>query len=97
VKIRYPIIAGLIWPICLFAQISSSNTIQATYSGEKIKLDGKLDEPVWTQAIPISNFIQRDPDFGKPGTEKTQVAVVYNSTALYIGIDGTKYKDIMKE
>ena len=85
-KILYPIIAGLIWPICLFGQINSPNTIQATYSGEKIKLDGKLDEPVWTQAIPISNLIQRDPDFGKPGTEKTQVAVAYSSTALYIGI-----------
>ncbi|WP_426670096.1 DUF5916 domain-containing protein [Mucilaginibacter sp. McL0603] len=85
-KILFPIIAALTWPVCLLGQVNSPDTIPAIYLGEKIKLDGKLDELVWQQATPVSRFIQRDPDFGQPATEKTIVAVVYTTTALYIGI-----------
>ncbi|MDB5112863.1 MAG: hypothetical protein JWR67_3977 [Mucilaginibacter sp.] len=80
------IIAALIWPTCLFGQINSPDTITANYWGGKIELNGKLDEAVWKQAIPISHFIQREPDFGKPATEETRVTIVYTSTTLYIGI-----------
>lgn len=73
-------------PITVIAQKNAPDTVSAFPLRDKIKLDGNLDEPVWQQVTPISNFIQREPDFGKPGTEKTQVAIVYSSNALYIGI-----------
>ena len=37
------------------------------------KIDGKLDDPVWQQATPISGFIQLRPDRTKPATEDTEV------------------------
>ncbi|MBI4885479.1 MAG: carbohydrate binding family 9 domain-containing protein [Acidobacteria bacterium] len=54
--------------------------------GDAIALDGRLDEPVWTRAVPASDFIQIDPDNGQPATEKTEVRIAFNADALYIGV-----------
>ena len=53
---------------------------------ESIDLDGWLDEAVWERAIPATDFLQQDPDNGKPATEPTEVRVVYGRTSLYLGI-----------
>jgi hypothetical protein len=45
-----------------------------------------LDEPDWNSAIHISQFVQRELDFGKPCTEKTEVAILYNDLSIYIGV-----------
>src|SRR5262245_17193159 len=47
-----------------------------------IVLDGKLDEQTWSAATPITEFIQFDPDEGKPASENTEVRVVYGDDAL---------------
>ncbi|NOY94786.1 MAG: carbohydrate binding family 9 domain-containing protein [Chlorobi bacterium] len=70
----------------LAAQHSAPGSIDALRTQKKINFDGKLDEPFWQEASHISNFTQRDLDFGQPITEHTEVAVVYNSNALYFGI-----------
>jgi hypothetical protein len=54
--------------------------------GETIALDGRLDEPVWSRAIPAADFIQMDPDNGRPATEKTEVRIAFDADALYIGV-----------
>src|SRR5688572_23169340 len=53
---------------------------------ERIALDGVLDEPVWKRAIPASDFIQIDPDNGRPATEPTEVRIAYDGDALYLGV-----------
>ncbi len=50
------------------------------------KLDGQLDDPIWRTAIPISGFVQRDPNEGEPGTEPTVVKVAYTDDALWIAV-----------
>ena len=70
----------------LFAQYSEPKNIEAFKIHEKIIIDGKLDESVWQKAPRISNFTQRDLDFGKPVTERTEVAVIYDNNTLYFGI-----------
>ncbi|HEX9384220.1 MAG TPA: DUF5916 domain-containing protein [Gemmatimonadaceae bacterium] len=50
-----------------------------------IKLDGKLDEPAWASASPVTSFTQYDPTEGAPATEKTEVRVLVGADALYIG------------
>ena len=59
--------------------------VTAVHTNELIKLDGILDEQIWQHAIPAGNFIQKDPDEGKPATVKTLVYIVYDNSALYIG------------
>ena len=68
------------------AQKSLPDTILAISLNEKITLDGKLEESIWQNSNKISDFTQTEPDLGKPATEKTQVAIVYSSSFLYIGI-----------
>jgi hypothetical protein len=48
-------------------------------------IDGNLDDEVWhnNQLEFARDFIQREPDEGKPATESTLVAVVYDDDALY--------------
>jgi len=53
---------------------------------EVIILDGRLDEPAWTRAVPARDFIQQDPDNGQPATEPTEVRIVFNSRSLYMGV-----------
>src|ERR671924_452898 len=40
---------------------------------EKITLDGRLDEPAWSQAIPAADFLQWSPRHGEPAQEPTEV------------------------
>ncbi|RME00911.1 MAG: hypothetical protein D6814_02600, partial [Calditrichaeota bacterium] len=51
------------------------------------QIDGRLTEPVWQMAEAASGFVQRDPREGAPGTEKTQVRVLYDDRNLYIGFE----------
>ncbi|MBL7761572.1 MAG: carbohydrate binding family 9 domain-containing protein [Sediminibacterium sp.] len=45
-----------------------------------------MTEPCWQSASAITNFTQRELDFGKPASEGTKVAIVYDKLALYIGV-----------
>ena len=53
---------------------------------ERVQLDGRLDETFWTRAIPASDFVQIDPDNGAAATEPTEVRIVFDRDALYIGV-----------
>ena len=70
------------------AQQSYPDTINAYYTDEKITLDGSLTENCWQNAIKISNFTQRELNQGEPATEKTEIAIVYNTNVMYIGFWG---------
>ncbi|MBI2186775.1 MAG: carbohydrate binding family 9 domain-containing protein [Acidobacteria bacterium] len=54
--------------------------------GEKLALDGVLDEPFWSRTIPAANFIQQDPQNGRPATEPTEVRIAFDGDALYMGV-----------
>lgn len=68
------------------AQHSKPEKIKAMLMNEKIRFDGVLDEAIWQKAEKISNFTQRELNFGNPISENTEVAVVYTKNALYFGI-----------
>jgi hypothetical protein len=50
------------------------------------KLDGTLSDPLWQSAVPISNFLQREPFEGHTPTEETEVRVLYDRQQVYFGI-----------
>ena len=54
--------------------------------GAPPKLDGILDDAIWKVAPLHEGFRQRDPDEGKPATERTTFQIVYDDDALYFGI-----------
>jgi len=58
---------------------------QAVATTGDIDVNGILDENVWSDAEPIADFIQSQPDAGLPATEPTIVRVLYDDSNLYIG------------
>lgn len=48
-------------------------------------VDGKLDDPVWLTATPLTDFLQFEPFEGRPATERTEVRILYDAHALYVG------------
>ena len=52
---------------------------------ERVHVDGRLDDPAWSQATPVDHFTQRDPDEGKPVSERTEIRVLIGDDALYVG------------
>jgi hypothetical protein len=52
---------------------------------EPISVDGRLDEPAWSQAEAASGFVQFEPSEGAPATQRTAVRVLYGPRNLYVG------------
>lgn len=48
-------------------------------------VNGHLDDPAWALAEPITRLLQTDPDEGQPVSESTEVRIVYDGDAVYIG------------
>ena len=53
--------------------------------GERIALDGRLDEALWARAPASDRFLQQEPVEGQQPTERTEVRVAYDADNLYIG------------
>src|SRR5260370_27739181 len=64
----------------------SFRTAQASRVDRTPRLDGTLDDPLWLQATPISNFLQREPYEGQAPTETTEVRILYDKHQVYFGI-----------
>src|ERR1035437_5650286 len=74
----------------MFGQISepaaTANIAQAVRVDHAPRLDGTLDDPIWQQASPITDFKQREPYEGQPATERTEVRVLYTRNEAYFGV-----------
>jgi len=50
-----------------------------------IRLDGRLEEPVWHSAPAATDFRQSQPHEGQPATQRTEVRFAYDGAAMYVG------------
>ncbi|HEV8382679.1 MAG TPA: hypothetical protein VGQ29_13915, partial [Gemmatimonadales bacterium] len=48
-------------------------------------VDGRLDDPDWALATPVTALLQIDPDEGTAASESTEVRVLYDADAIYVG------------
>lgn len=72
--------------INVFGQQSfPKRTMVATRINEQINLDGELDDVAWSLADVQGNFIQSVPFNGEPATEKSEVRILYDNDAVYVG------------
>jgi hypothetical protein len=51
----------------------------------EVSIDGKLDEAAWNAATPITELVQAQPDEGKAPSQKTEIRILYDASAIYIG------------
>ena len=59
-------------------------TVTATRFDGDVRIDGNLDEAIYTQIAPITNFIQQIPNAGTPASEKTEAWIYYDADNLYV-------------
>ena len=48
-------------------------------------IDGRLTDPAWAEAAPVTGFVQRELHEGAPVTERTEVRIIVDGQALYVG------------
>jgi hypothetical protein len=72
------------WPILVAAQ-DTNKVYTATRIDQSVKIDGELNEAVWQIAQPITHFFQYQPNEGTEPDHPTDVRIVYDNTAIYIG------------
>jgi hypothetical protein len=60
--------------------------VELAPASETPLIDGSLDERVWSTAPVIETFTQQEPAEGEPATERTEVRLLYDAHALYIGV-----------
>jgi hypothetical protein len=79
--------AALLFLLALSSAVAGDNprTVRAVRIATAPRIDGVLDEAEWRSAVPATEFIQRDPDEGKPATERSEIRVLYDDEALYFG------------
>ena len=61
-------------------------TVRAVRVTERVRLDGRLDEPVYRAVRPISGFIQQIPDEGAPASERTEAWLLFDDANIYVGV-----------
>ncbi|MEO6637478.1 MAG: DUF5916 domain-containing protein, partial [Ginsengibacter sp.] len=70
----------------VFGQPTTGKSAMATrVAGDSPKVDGALTEEVWKLATPINDFVQKIPVEGASPTVATEVRILYDNDAIYIG------------
>lgn len=83
------------FPAFILILLLSLNTISGNAQGKKraeavrtsenIRIDGILDDSSWQTATPAGEFIIYNPRNGAPSSFRTEIRVLYDDDALYIG------------
>jgi hypothetical protein len=70
--------------------VSPGGSIKPVSSASRImeapSIDGALDERVWQDATPLTGFVQAEPFEGMPASENTEVRILYDEEAIYVGV-----------
>lgn len=68
----------------IFQPDSVKREIKATKIMRSLRVDGRLDEAEWMQAVPADKFVQIEPFQRQPANYDTQVRLLYNRDFLYV-------------
>jgi hypothetical protein len=84
-KLRIAIAAALLGmlPTLVMAQEAPVPSIEATFAEIAPRADGILDDAIWQQIQPMTDFVQRWPNEGAAPTEESWAKVAYDRDYLY--------------
>src|SRR6266550_5760888 len=71
-------------PAVISRDASGRATIRAVRITTPLRVDGRLDEPLYISVPPISDFVQQEPEEGAPSTEKTEMWLAFDADNLYV-------------
>ena len=94
-----------LWPVatgvaCVLAAAAASAgaddlpSISAQRVEGRLVLDGRPDEACWEKAPPFTEFVQQVPHAGEPATDRTDVRVLFDDDALYVGVRAFQPPDV---
>ena len=70
----------------LDSTVRAGKLVTATrISGSAVRMDGRLDERVWAEIAPITDFLQKQPVEGGAPTDQLEIRMAYDDDALYVG------------
>src|SRR5438093_1083301 len=65
--------------------LSARPGLHAVRATSAITIDGALSEPAWQAAQACTTFTQRDPVEGAAPSQRTEVRILFDKDALYVG------------
>lgn len=74
----------LLSSLYITAQTEQKN-VEAMRTPVAPKIDGALNELMWQDAMPAGNFIQYNPFNGDSPSQPTEVRILYDDRAIYVG------------
>jgi hypothetical protein len=61
-------------------------TTRAVPLNTPLDLDGRLIEPLYNTVEPISGFVQNEPLYGAPATERTEFWISFDADTIYVSV-----------
>ncbi len=71
-------------PASINRDASGRATLRASRVREAMRTDGRIDEAIYREVLPIGDFIQFEPVNGAPATEQTEVWILFDDDNLYV-------------
>src|SRR5215207_292038 len=65
--------------------LGQPKTLPAVKATQAPRIDGSLNDSAWKQAPLASSFVQSFPNFGAPASARSDVRLLYDDEAVYIG------------
>ena len=72
-------------PALANAHMDAMPRAQVSRTPVRIAIDGRLTEPSWADAVVIRDFRQTDPKESAPVSQPTEVRLLFDDEALYVG------------
>ena len=60
--------------------------VRAVRLTQPLRIDGRLEEPIYTDLVPIADFIQQEPQEGAVASERTEVWLTYDDDNVYVSV-----------
>ena len=79
------IVFFLFYLTCYGAEAQETKKYDAVRIENPLKIDGVLDDRAWKEAKIATDFIEFKPVPGRIDSKKTEVKIVYDNSAIYIG------------
>ncbi len=73
--------------LAINCQLNAQSTVPAITAvrlNGDIKIDGIIDEAVWSDAPEVTGFLQFEPKPGRPASSETVVKILYDDKAIYV-------------
>ena len=72
------------FPALITRDDQGRGTMRAVRLTTPLRVDGKLDEALYSTYTPVGDFVQNEPTSGAPATEKSEVWLSFDRTAVYV-------------